>query len=154
MSDIIRNMESFYIDFGQEKSIPAEELLPERAVVFAEDPVPDKTIEDMRHNIERISSVQELVDIYANVHNKFWFIEDEVYDYEDGTDEYEKVCIKVDAWGDLMDEIADRIKVIAAEEGLLGKRQPNSGTVKQLEAFMEKYGYRDSCGWWVKINEE
>ncbi len=70
MSDIIRNMDSFYIDVGQGKSIPAEELLPERAVVFADDPVPDKTIEDMRHNIERISSVQELVDIYANVHIK------------------------------------------------------------------------------------
>lgn len=47
--------------------------------------------------------------------------------------------------------IADkRVMETAAEEGLLAERQPNSGTVKQLEAFMDKHGYRDGRGWWVK----
>ena len=59
----------------------------------------------------------------------------------------------VDAWGDLMDTLDNRIMETAAEEGLLAERQPNSGTVKQLEAFMDKYGYRDGCGWWVQKKE-
>ncbi len=85
-----------------------------------------------------------------NVHNKFWYIEDDVYDYDEYSEEYERVCAVVDAWGDLMDELDKRTIKTASDEGLLAERQPNSGTVKQLEAFMDKYGYRDGCGWWVK----
>ena len=50
----------------------------------------------------------------------------------------------------MMDELDSRIMKKAEEQGLLAPRQKNSGTVKQLEAFMDKYGYRDGCGWWVK----
>lgn len=35
--------------------------------------------------IEEISNTQELVDSYVLVHNKFWYIEDDLYDYEEGT---------------------------------------------------------------------
>ena len=104
----------------------------------------------MRHIVSTITTTQALVDAYVIVHNKFWFIEDDLYDYDEGTEEYEKVRSVVDAWGDLMDTLDNRIMETAAEEGLLAERQPNSGTVKQLEAFMDKYGYRDGCGWWVK----
>lgn len=41
---------------------------------------------------------------------------------------------------------------MAEEEGLLLARQKNSGTVKQMEPFMKKYGYRDGNGWWIRID--
>lgn len=50
-----------------------------------------------------------------------------------------------------MDLLDDRVMSMAKEEGLLAERQPDSGTIKQLEEFMKKCGYRDGRGWWVKI---
>ena len=56
----------------------------------------------------------------------------------------------VSAWDDIMEALDKRIMETAAEEGLLAERQPDSGTVKQLEAFMDKYGYHNGSGWWLK----
>ena len=130
-----------------------EDAIPEGAVILAGDPMPDMSVEKMQQIISSIATTQELVNAYVNVHNKFWFIEDDLYDYDEGTAEYERVRSIVDAWGDMMDELDKRVMDTAAAEGLLAERQPNSGTVKQLEAFMDKYGYRDGCGWWVQKKE-
>ena len=130
---------------------PIEEAISENAVILAGDPMPDVSVEDMKKTIDAIVTTQELVDAYVNVHNKFWFIEDEVYDYEKYTEEYERACTIVDAWGDLMDELDKRIMKTAEEEGLLSEPIPNAGAVKRLTGFMNKYGYRDGCGWWVKM---
>ena len=112
--------------------------------------MPDVKAETMQDRITMISSIQELVDAYVNVHNKFWFIEDALYDYDEGTEEYKRVRAIVDAWGAILDSLDQRIMEAARTEGLLAERQPNSGTMKQLAAFMDKYGYRDGRGWWVK----
>ena len=53
--------------------------------------MPDKTAEQMQLEIEQISNTQELVDAYVLVHNKFWYIEDDLYDYEEGTEDYIRV---------------------------------------------------------------
>lgn len=133
---------------------PVEAVIPEGAVILAGDPMPDMCIEEMRQIISSITTTQELVDTYVNVHNKFWFIEDDLYDYDADTEEYEKTRFVADAWGDMMDELDKRVMEAAAAEGLLIERKPNSGTVKQLEVFMNKYRYRNGCGWWVKSDKE
>ena len=143
--------EQFYFAFEQGKSIPVEEIFSDGAVVLASEPMPGKSIDDMRREVDEITSTKELVDAYVAVHNKFWFIEDDLYDYEEDSSEYVEVRERIDAWGDLMDTLNQKIMKAAAEEGLLAERQPNSGTIKQLEQFMLKYGYRDGSGWWVKI---
>ena len=155
MADAFRIKPSdFYRAFNpsilRQEDVPDEEVLPEETVILADDPIPDRDIADMRERVSMISSTQELVDAYVNVHNKFWLIEDDLYDYEKGTKDYERIRSIVDAWGSLMDELDEQIIIEAEKEGLLAKRQPNSGKVKQLEAFMKKYGYRDGCGWWAK----
>ena len=38
-----------------------------------------------------LKGTQELVDAFAGAFNKFWWVEDDVYDYEEGTEEYENV---------------------------------------------------------------
>lgn len=144
-NDFYRSFNPDVLSLGDE---PIEGAFPKGAVILAGDPLPDVGAEEMRQTVSSITTTQELVDVY--VHNKFWFIEDDLYDYDEGTDEYEKVRAVVDAWGDMMDELDKRIMETAAREGLLAERQPDSGTVKQLEAFMDKYGYRNGCGWWVK----
>lgn len=127
-----------------------EGAFSEDAVILAGDPMPDSNVEDMQQVLSAIETTQELVDAYVNVHNKFWFIEDNLYDYEEGTKEYERVRSVLDVWSDLLDDLDKRVMKEAADEGLLTERQPDSGTAKQLESFMDKYGYRDGGGWWVK----
>ena len=141
---------AFSSDFIRKGEITAEKIFPEGTVILAGDPMPDMSIEEMRQIIASISTTQDLVDVYVAVHNKFWFVEDELYDYDKGTEEYERVLSVVSAWDDIMEALDKRIMETAAEEGLLAERQPDSGTVKQLEAFMDKYGYRNGSGWWLK----
>lgn len=147
--------EDFYKGFEVmgEDSIPIEDFFPDEAVVLAGDPLPYKTIDEMRQDIEDIKSTQELVDAYVHVHNKFWLLEDDVYDFEEGTSEYNEACVVVDAWGDLMDDLDRKVMEAARKEGLLIARQQNAGTTKQLKVFMEKYGFKDGCGWWIKVGK-
>lgn len=142
--------ETFYFAFKQGKSIPVKNSFPESAVVLTGDPIPDKNIDEMRKDVENITSTQELVNAYVTVHNKFWYIEDDLYDCNEDTIQYEKMRAEVDAWGALMNELDHKVLISASKAGLLAEKQPNFGTVKQLEAFMKKYGYRDGCGCWVK----
>ena len=91
---------------------------------------------------------------YQNSHETVYPSEDipiDVCDYEEGTEDYIRVRDNVEAWGEMMDLLDDRVMSTAKEEGLLAERQPDSGTIKQFEEFMKKYGYRDGRGWWVKI---
>ena len=133
------------------RGISAKEFFTDGTAILIGDPMPDKSVEQMQLDIASISSTQELVDVYVQVHNKFWYIEDALYDYEEESEEYIRVKEIVEAWGEMMDLLDKKIMVAAKEEGLLAERQPNSGTVKQLESFMKKYGYKDGGGWWIKL---
>lgn len=146
--------EDFYRAFDtREDSVMIEDVFPKEAMVLAGDPMSDKTVDEIRQDIAAITTTQELVDIYVNVHNKFWFIEDDIYDYEEGTDKYNEAYAVVDIWDEIMDELDRMVMKAAEEERLLAEKQPDSGAVKQLEVFMAKYGYCNGCGWWVKIEE-
>lgn len=145
--DIARREDGNCLILGDE---PTESAFPDDAVILAVDSLPDVSVEEMQQIISSITTTQDLVNAYVNVHNKRWFIEDDPYDYDEGTDEYENARSVVDAWGNMLDELDKRVVDTASAEGLLAERQPDSGTVKQVEAFMDKYGYRNGRGWWVK----
>lgn len=126
-------------------------IIPKGTVILAGDPLPDMSIESMKSIVSKIESPQELVDVYAAVFNKAWYIEDDIYDYEEGTNEYKEACQYINKWFALMDELESKVMNQASSENLLTEKAPNSGTVKQLEKFMQKYGYKNGNGWWVKI---
>ena len=131
--------------------ISVEDLFEEGTVIMGGDPLPDRSLEDMWVIAKNYSTTQELVDAYAGAHNKFWWVEDDQYDFEEGTEEHIKTRAVTKAWEQVLDYLEERVITCAIEEGLFAERQPNSGFVKQMEAFMEKYGYRDGRGWWVRI---
>ena len=106
--------------------------------------------EEMKRKIASITSTQELVDVYVESYYQYKFFEDAEYDFEEGTEEYEFSCDETDVWREIMDDLEDQIKQTASEEGLLAEKRPDSGIVKQLVTFMDKYGYRNTGGWWVK----
>ena len=127
----------------------SETKFPEGTVILMGDPTPELTIEEMQQRIASIKTTQELVDAFATVSNKFIFVEDETYDYEEGTEEYAKACAVCDAWVEMLDKLEEQVMKTAAEEGLLNT-QPDIGTIAQLEEFMGKYGYIDGNGWWLR----
>ena len=104
----------------------------------------------MRRDIASFESTQELVDLFVQAHNKFWFIEDDLYDYDVGADEYNKVRTMVDSWGVIMDELQDRLAAVAIKEGYFSPDEKNPKYIETMKPFMKHYGYRDGRGWWVK----
>ncbi len=143
------------INFMQERNwISVEDLVEDGTVIMGGDSLPDKTIEEMWVIAKNYKSTQELVDAYVGAHNKFWFIEDTIYDYEEGTEEYKQTAAVINSWEKLYDYLNDSVVERAMAEGLFATRELNAGLVKQLEGFMSKYGYRDGRGWWIRIDNE
>ena len=81
------------------------------------------------------------------VSNKAWWIEDEEYDYDEGTAEYEQAREKTDLWFSLADKLRDRIFGILKTEGV---QIPSNGQRTVLEPFMKRNGYKNGQGWWIK----
>lgn len=123
-------------------------------VALDEEPLAGVAVEGMKAKADHINSVRELAAVYATVDNQAWCIEDDIYDFEEGTGERKNAEVRVDAWMKLSNELEERIVRQARKEKLLREKQPNSGLVRQLEPFMEKYGYRNANGWWIEIDED
>lgn len=107
----------------------------------------DITIEMAEKLYEQVKIEQELADIYSVVSNKFWWVEDNVYDYEEGTPAYKQACEITDRWGNLMECIELDIFDILKNEGVIIS---DKGRIVVLEPFMKRNGYFDSNGWWIK----
>ena len=65
----------------------------------------DISIEDMKKIIANIKTTQDLADAYATVNNIWPIKEDEIYDYEEGTKEYEEACSITSAWLELCEKL-------------------------------------------------
>ena len=119
---------------------------------MAGDPLPEVSLEEMWDVANNLKGTQELVDAFAGAFNKFWWVEDDVYDFEEGTEEYENACAITDAWAELMDSLEERLIQIAKAEGLMSEDEEHPHSIVALSPIMEKYGYRDGRGWWVKAD--
>ncbi len=113
------------------------------------EPEPNISIEEMQQKITSMKTTQELVDAYVIACYKFKFFEDAEYDYEEDTEDYEKACSATDAWAEMMDKLEVQVRETAATEGLLDF-VPSNGPIEQIEPLMNKYGYINAKGWWVK----
>ena len=133
------------------ESTDFEYRIPPGTVIIAGDPAPDLDIEKARELILKISSEQELADLYADVCNKAFWIEDEEYDYDEGTEEHIKACQITDEWFYEEEKLREIIFYILRNEGI---EIPERGYITVLSIFMERNGYRDGNGWWVEKEEE
>ena len=121
-----------------------------KTVIMGGDPAPGFTIEKMRALAKLASTEWEIADAFAVASNKAWWVEDKKYDYEEGTEEYKNVCIIIDDWFDVSDMLKEKIFTILRSEGV---SIPDKGQIAVLSPFMERNGYRDYQGWWVKTSE-
>jgi hypothetical protein len=75
-----------------------------------------------------------------------WFY-DIIYDYAEGTPEHLSAVEISNEWSDLYDEWQEKIFNILRSEGVV---IPKSGQISVLTPFMERNGYYNSGGWWIK----
>lgn len=131
--------------------IPVDDLIAQGTVVLCGDPLPNMTIEMANAAYDSPSSEKDTADLYAIVHNKYWYIEDDLYDYEAGSEEYNALAAVVDAWGDLMHKLEGRIKdILRPEYEKRNEAMPETVMIRVYGPFMERNGYRDGRGWWIK----
>lgn len=128
--------------------------LPKGTEVLAFNPCEDICAKEMQRRIAMISTEEELTMMLAYVSNRFWYMEDDLYDYEIGSDEYETLRREVSEWGEMMHSLDLRALSILREEnegGLLNHNLDMSrGSQAVINILMERNGYSDAGGWWVQ----
>lgn len=123
----------------------------ESKYVMASEPCPNLSAEEMSKLICEISTEKELAILFALSDNQAWWVEDDIYDYEEGTQEYQKACEITDRWFAIADELKKRIFAILQAEGV---SIPESGQITVLAPFMERNGFFDGNGWWIQKGKE
>ena len=86
--------------------------------VMCSEPSPDLTVGMAEKAIEEIKTELELATLFAVVENKTWWIEDEEYDYDEGTVEHKQAREKTDLWFTLADKLRNKIFDILRAEGI------------------------------------
>lgn len=113
---------------------------------MANEPLANMNVDDIREWLSEHNDKQNIIDAYASVHNQAWWIEDNEYDYEEGTTAYAYACEQTDAWFALTDELQEIIFGYLREEGIA---IPKKGYISVLAPFMERHGYYYGNGWWI-----
>lgn len=98
----------------------------------------------------QIEEEQELAEAYAMASNKAWLVEDDVHDYEEGTPEYQEACRVTDDWFAVEETLRNKIFTILKSEGV---DVSTERYIYVLKPFMERNGYRDGGGWWIRNTE-
>lgn len=133
MPGIRRNMNEFKVD----KNI----------IVMSSEPYLDVTLEMVETAAKECETELELATLFAIVENKAWWIEDEEYDFAEGTEEHRQAVERTELWFALADKLRKRIFCILQSEGV---EIPSTGQITVLEPFMKRNGYKNGQGWWVK----
>ena len=104
----------------------------------------------MKDNPDSFTDTQKLADAYAEAHSAFWHATDQICCYAEGTEEYLNARHEADNWYERMNDLEQQILKTAEAEGFLNEAKQDAGTAKRLRVFMDRYGYRDVGGWWIK----
>ena len=120
---------------------------PEDIIIMAEDPAKNLTIEYAKERSHIVWEESDIAELYANVDNRAWWIADEEDDYEEGTTEYQMARETTDKWFAVEKILREKIFDILRGEGVL---IPKTGQIEVLCPFMERNGYKNCAGWWIK----
>ena len=116
-------------------------------IVMSSEPYLDVTLEMVETAAKECETELELATLFAIVENKAWWVEDEEYDFAEGTEEHRQAVEKTELWFALADKLRKRIFCILQSEGV---EIPSTGQITVLEPFMKRNGYKNGQGWWVK----
>lgn len=125
--------------------------LEEDVVAMASEPIPDVEPSELLDWYASHHSEQGLAEAYAAAHNKAWWVEDNIYDYEEGTPDHKQACDITDAWFFVEEKLREQIFAILRSEGV---SIPEKGYITVLTPFMNRNGFIDGNGWWIPTIEE
>lgn len=124
----------------------------QKAVVMIREPARGMTADEMMLRAQEAETEKEIACLYALAHNQAWWVADDCYDFELNTPEYEHARRITEEWFTAADFLKDKIFGILKSEGII---IPERGYKEVLSPFMERNGYYDGRGWWVrKIEKE
>ena len=131
-------------------------VLDKDIVALTEEPAGGKTVQDVRLWLSCHTSESDFADVLALVSNQVGWLDDEVYDYEEGTAEYNRALAIYTGWRDFYFELAKQsLEIIKTKPELAGQAnlEKRVGTHYQILPFMSYHGYLDKNGWWIKSEE-
>ena len=70
----------------------------DRIYIMASEPLEGRSIEEMQELAEKTTDTETLANLYAAVCNEFFWIEDNEYDFPQGTPEYADAIQITDQW--------------------------------------------------------
>ena len=119
--------------------------------IMASEPIPGLTADDIRTRYADDHDEANLASSFAAVNNKFCWVEDNIYDYDEGTEAYREAYEITKAWEKLMNELLAEIFNILRSENV---DIPDKGWNTVVIPFMKRNGYEDCNGWWVPLKQE
>lgn len=121
----------------------------EETSVFLMDkePIPGWTIDDLQEWYRCHPGESGLAEAFAAASNKFFWVADTEYDFEEGTPEQKEASERIALWGKTMDRLKEEIFEILKREGV---EIPETGQITVLSPFMERNGFYDGDGWWIR----
>ena len=116
-------------------------------LIIVGDPAPDIPIDEIRAILEDSTTERDIADGFA-ISSNWWIVaEDAEYDYEEGTEEYINACKVANDWSELSNLLMEKMIAILKSEGVFVSEEDRWNAVS---AFMERNGYKDRSGWWVR----
>ena len=119
--------------------------------IMGEEPLSDMNPQELQKRYSGTLTEKELATAFAISSNEFWWVEDNVYDYEEGTPEHTEAKRITDEWCNLMEYFEEQIFDILRSEGVT---IPDTGRIVVLAPFMERNGFIDGNGWWIEDEDE
>ena len=120
--------------------------IPDVTIAMGAEPLSGLKPDDIRKWRILHHSEKDLARAYADVSNKYWWVEDNEYDFKQGTPEYQEACKITDEWGKLMRELETEILDVLRSEDIT---IPEKGRIVVLRPFMKRNGFFDGNGWWI-----
>lgn len=133
------------------EDIPVDEMSD--AVVMASEPMEGYAPDDIRRWLEVDDSDERLASAMAEEHNKTAWLGHDLDDNEYGAEGLERKEKEYDVWRTLEKELIEEIsKRLENENAKMGTRNiiKGIGTYYIVKPFMERNGFIDGRGWWVK----
>lgn len=106
------------------------------------------TVEEAASYIDTIETERDLAALFAYVDNKAWDIEDNIYDFEEGTELHKAACEETDKWFAVADRLKEKIFSILRRENI---SIPQKGQIDVLIPFMKRNGFTNENGWWNSV---
>jgi len=147
---LVNSLKAAYEKELVEDGLIKMEMKNKDIVVMCGDPSPNLSYEYAVELSNKIQTEEELAELFAATDNKARWICDDIYDFEEETEEYVAARENIDRWFAIADALKDRIFKILKEEGI---EIPERGQIFVLEPFMLRNGFVDGCGWWIEESQ-